>query len=86
MSHAPPIRHVLVKLAGHVALVTGAGSGIGRASAVAGERDGAAVVINDRSEEIATLAVYLASRDADDATGTTIFGDGGLMRHRGHGV
>ncbi len=38
------------------------------------------------SEEIAELAVYLASRDTDDVTRTTIFSDGGLMRDRGRGV
>jgi len=36
-----------------------------------------------RPEEIAALAVYLASSDADYVTGTTISIDGGLMRNMG---
>jgi len=39
-----------------------------------------------RPEEIAALAVYLASSDADYITGTTIFIDGGLMRNMGQGA
>jgi NAD(P)-dependent dehydrogenase (short-subunit alcohol dehydrogenase family) len=48
-----------MKLQGKVAIVTGAGSGIGRASAITFAREGAAVVVADRnesaSEEIATF-------------------------------
>jgi len=94
MSYATPVRHVPAKLAGHVASGAGAGSGIGRASAVAFAREGAAGVINDLSDEDDAAetrrqveeTVYLASSDTDDVTGTTIFIEGGLMRHRGHGA
>ncbi|HTJ30393.1 MAG TPA: SDR family NAD(P)-dependent oxidoreductase, partial [Acidobacteriaceae bacterium] len=48
-----------MKLAGKVAIVTGAASGIGRASAIAFAREGAAVVVADKNaaaaEETAAL-------------------------------
>ncbi|MDP9481203.1 MAG: SDR family oxidoreductase, partial [Actinomycetota bacterium] len=37
-------------------------------------------------EEIARLAVFLASADADYVTGSTYFMDGGLMRNMGQGA
>lgn len=37
-------------------------------------------------EEIARLAVFLASSDADYVTGSTYFMDGGLMRNMGQGA
>jgi glucose 1-dehydrogenase len=39
-----------------------------------------------RPEEIARLAVFLASADADYVTGSTYFMDGGLMRNMGQGA
>ena len=39
-----------------------------------------------RPEEVAQLAVYLASRDADYITGSTYVIDGGLMQNQGQGA
>ena len=69
-------------LDGKVALVTGAGRNIGRAIALHLARDGAAVVVNGRSDRAAIEAVaaeittlggramaHLADREATDAGG-----------------
>ena len=45
--------HTMDQLNGKVAIITGAGSGIGRGSAIAIANAGAAVVVNDISEDVA---------------------------------
>jgi NAD(P)-dependent dehydrogenase (short-subunit alcohol dehydrogenase family) len=53
-----------MRLAGKVALVTGAGSGIGRAIALAYQREGARVVAADRNGPAAESTAAAAGRDA----------------------
>jgi NAD(P)-dependent dehydrogenase (short-subunit alcohol dehydrogenase family) len=58
-----------VRLQGKVALITGAGSGIGREAARLFAAEGAAVVAVDRNGDAATQTVDLIAGDADGAGG-----------------
>lgn len=60
-------------LEGRVAVITAAGSGIGRASALAFARDGATVVVNDIGEESALETVELI--ESRGGRGVAIVGD-----------
>lgn len=55
------------RLAGGIGVVTGAGSGIGRAAALALAREGAAVVVSDVHEDGGTETVELVRRADGDA-------------------
>ncbi|MQA84420.1 MAG: SDR family oxidoreductase [Streptosporangiales bacterium] len=59
------------RLEGRVAVVTGAGRGIGRATAVRLARDGAAVVVNDVDPEPANETAELIGRDGGQAAVST---------------
>ncbi len=56
-----------MRLGGKVAIITGAGSGIGRASAVLFAQEGASLVLGDRSE-----AVHETARTVEDAGGRVV--------------
>jgi NAD(P)-dependent dehydrogenase (short-subunit alcohol dehydrogenase family) len=55
-------------LAGKVALVTGAASGIGRATALTFAREGAKLVIADMNEEGGQQTVHMITESGGDAT------------------
>jgi NAD(P)-dependent dehydrogenase (short-subunit alcohol dehydrogenase family) len=57
----------VLRLAGKVALITGAGSGIGRQAALLFAREGASVVAVDRDEETAEETAALVAEDVGDA-------------------
>uniref|UniRef100_A0AAG5D6A4 (3R)-3-hydroxyacyl-CoA dehydrogenase n=1 Tax=Anopheles atroparvus TaxID=41427 RepID=A0AAG5D6A4_ANOAO len=59
------------QLAGKLALVTGAGSGIGRATSKLLSRDGAIIVAVDRNIQAATETVAALSQNPDSTTGDT---------------
>jgi len=56
------------RLAGKTCLITGAGSGIGRATAILFAREGASVAVADVSRESADETVAMVASDADAAT------------------
>ncbi len=55
----------MANLAGKIAWVTGAGTGIGEAAALAVAEDGATVILTGRSATLNRLAVVLAAPDID---------------------
>ena len=57
-----------MRLKDKVALITGAGSGIGRASAVRFAAEGARIVASDISEESASETAALVSKAGGEAT------------------
>ena len=54
-------------LEGKVALVTGAGSGIGKAIAIAYAREGASVMVSDINEKSGNETVALITKDGGKA-------------------
>ena len=69
------------RLAGKVAIITGAARGIGRATAVAFAKEGAAVVGVDVAGPVtASIEVAPATRDELDETGRLVAAEGGRWR------
>jgi 3-oxoacyl-[acyl-carrier protein] reductase len=57
-----------MKLAGKVALITGAGSGFGRATAILFAQEGAKVVVTDKNVETANQTVDMIRQDGNTAS------------------
>jgi len=69
------------RFAGKVAIVTGAGSGIGRASALGLAREGASVVLGDLSlERVRSVAEEIASAGGKAITAVVDVADAGAVR------
>ena len=56
------------KLKGQIAIVTGAGRGVGRATAMMLAKDGACVVVNDLDPDVAAETVSLIQQSGHEAT------------------
>tara|TARA_B110000495_G_C22871418_1_gene508190 strand:+ start:35 stop:859 length:825 start_codon:yes stop_codon:yes gene_type:complete len=56
------------KLKGQIAIVTGAGRGVGRATAMMLAKDGACVVVNDLDPDVAAETVSLIQQSGQEAT------------------
>lgn len=67
------------KFEDRVAIVTGAGSGVGASTAMLFAREGAKVWMVDRTRETAHAATYLASDVAGFVTGMALVIDGGIV-------
>jgi len=62
------VEEEIMKLEGKVALITGAGSGFGRATAILFAKEGARVVVVDLNPETGTQTVDLIKKDGNEAS------------------
>ena len=67
MTSSPNAHHTAGRLAGRVAVITGAGNGIGRASALRLAADGAKIVVADVLEGPASETVALVNAAGGEA-------------------